>query len=70
MSDYTVPLCTLQMSIASQKIVEAPLQVVHEHFWIDHNSLAKHVGHFKCTGLDYKENAAVIPSRLKKLQDL
>lgn len=52
------------------EIVSAPLQLVHEHLWIDHNSLARHIGHFKCMVLGYGKKAAVTPSGLPKLQDV
>ena len=74
MSDYTAPLRsaqgTLQLPAASKKTVHTPLQLVHECLQIDHNSLVRHVGHFKCIFLGYKKNAAITPSGLTKLQDV
>lgn len=74
MLDYTVPLSsaqgTLELPAVSQKIVRTPLQLVHECLQRDHNSLMRHVGHFKCIFLGYKKNAAIDPSGFIKLQDV
>lgn len=74
MSDYTAPSRsaqgTSQLPAASQKIVRTPLQLVHEHLWIDHNSLVRYVGHYERMFLGYKKDAAITPSGLTKLQDM
>lgn len=74
MLDYIAPLRsaqgTLELPAVSQKIVRTSLQLVRERLQRDHNSLMRHVGHFKCIFLGYKKNAAINPSGLIKLQDV